>query len=339
MKKRLIFTIIIFIVFQLLLSSCATNIKNDYVAIIDGEKISVEEFKVYLYSTQKNFESSGGVDIWETSFEGGKTAEDVAKDGTLNSISQVKISVKRAKEMNITLTEQEKAKALLEAGEFIKGLNEDILKDMAIDEASLSEIMEEKILYKKVKDEVTKNFESSEKDFELYYKQHINGERDSLIKLDIQYIYLSTYKRNSEKLESLSKEEKDNILKKAENVLIEAKSGQDFTELVKQYCDDKELVERNGREIISKGMHGAEFESAAFSLNEGEISDLITTEYGYCIIKLNDIIQPNEEEMKNNLRNNYEISTKEQIFNNEYKKWGGNIEKNPEIWDTIKIYR
>lgn len=344
MRSRLIHTILFFILFQFVLTGCLNRVQIDYVAVIDGEKISVPEFKMYLYDAKIYYESVGGEDIWDTDFEG-KTAEEAAKEMALNSIAHVKISAKQAKKMNISLNEEEKAIALVDAVKFLKNLDEDTLKYSNIDEQQMTKIMEEKALYNKVYNETTKDFELSEKDFEFSYQNYINSNKillsDLDVKYDIQYIYLSTYTSEDGTLKVLSDEKKAEVLEKANYVLNKAKAGEDFTELVKQYSNDTKSVEENGREIISKGRYRAELENATASLKENEVSDIITLDAGYYIIKLNDIIQPDDQSIKEEYRQKYIASKKEQIFEQEYESWESNsnkTEKNIEVWDNIKIF-
>jgi peptidyl-prolyl cis-trans isomerase D len=80
------------------------------------------------------------------------------------------------------------------------------------------------------------------------------------------------------------------IRKKAEDVLAQAKKkGANFEELAKKYSEDPGSKAKGGDlGWVGQGQLVAPFEKAAFSLNQGEISDLITTEYGFHIIKLLD---------------------------------------------------
>lgn len=299
--------------------------KKNYVATIGGDKVSVAEFNMYLYEVQKNFETLGGKDIWETDFEG-KTAEEAAKEAALNSIAYIKISAKQAKQMNISLSKDEKAKAVQDAANTIQAIDAQTLKEIGINQKELGNIMQEKALRNKVFEEVTKNFELSEKDFVPYYLDYIDKQRDKLISLDLQYIFISST-------------DNENSLEKANKILTLAKSAEDFSKLVKTYSDDKKSLSTDGKQTISKGERTEEFEDAAFNLEVGEISDLVKADNGYYIIKLNNIIEPNSDELKNKLKDYYIANRKQQIFEQEYEKWqyDKKIEKNLEVWNSIKI--
>jgi peptidyl-prolyl cis-trans isomerase D len=75
----------------------------------------------------------------------------------------------------------------------------------------------------------------------------------------------------------------------AEKVLKEAKSGADFAGLAKKYSQDESNAQQGGDlDYFTRGRMVAAFETAAFALAPGEISDLVKTEFGYHIIKLTD---------------------------------------------------
>jgi hypothetical protein len=82
---------------------------------------------------------------------------------------------------------------------------------------------------------------------------------------------------------------KDEARKKAEEALAKARKGEDFAALVKQYSDDPGSKDKGGEYTFGKGEMVPEFEQAAFGLQQpGQISDLVETQFGYHIIKLED---------------------------------------------------
>ena len=74
---------------------------------------------------------------------------------------------------------------------------------------------------------------------------------------------------------------------KAEAILKQLKNGADFEKLAEQYSDDKASAKRGGDlGLISRGDFVNEFETAAFQLKDGEISDIVQTQFGFHIIQM-----------------------------------------------------
>ncbi len=78
--------------------------------------------------------------------------------------------------------------------------------------------------------------------------------------------------------------------KLAEDLLARARKGEDFAKLARDFSNDTPSKERGGEYIFPRGQMVAEFEAAAFSLNTNQVSDLVTTKFGYHIIKLSEKI-------------------------------------------------
>jgi len=93
---------------------------------------------------------------------------------------------------------------------------------------------------------------------------------------------------------------------RAEAVLKRAKAGEDFAALARETSED-ETTGPNGGDLswFGPGQMVPAFDSAAFSLKEGGISDLVETQFGYHIIKVegNRMSQPRAfEEVQEGIR-------------------------------------
>ena len=80
--------------------------------------------------------------------------------------------------------------------------------------------------------------------------------------------------------------EKKQILAKAQDVLKQLKGGADFAELAKKNSDDSANAPKGGDlDWVVKGQMVPEMEKVAFTLQPNQISDVITTPYGYDILQ------------------------------------------------------
>jgi peptidyl-prolyl cis-trans isomerase SurA len=85
---------------------------------------------------------------------------------------------------------------------------------------------------------------------------------------------------------SINNEEKQKAKEFCTSLRNRIINGESFDELAKKYSEDPESGKRGGDLGFAKrGVYVPEFEAAAFSLKEGELSDLVETEYGFHIMQ------------------------------------------------------
>lgn len=73
---------------------------------------------------------------------------------------------------------------------------------------------------------------------------------------------------------------------KAEDLLNQVKNGASFEELAKANSEDSSASNGGDLGFIEKGQTVPEFEQAAFALEQGQVSGIVKTQYGFHIIKV-----------------------------------------------------
>lgn len=102
---------------------------------------------------------------------------------------------------------------------------------------------------------------------------------------------------------------------KATNALQRIRNGEDFAKVAREVSEDKVSAENGGdflnyytRSLGFESRPGKlvpEFEDALFALKDGEVSDVVKTQFGYHIIKRLDSRRPTFDEEKETLRQMY----------------------------------
>ena len=157
-------------------------------------------------------------------------------------------------------------------------MEEALLKEGASLEDYKREIKEQLIILKLINREIKSKISASDKEVEEYYQLH-KGSYILPESIRIGYVNITVKSSDSE----------DDAAKtsgKINSILADLNNNISLSELKRRYSDSREINVVNDLGFIKKGNLLPELESVAFSLNEGELSNVIKTSSGFYIIKM-----------------------------------------------------
>ena len=326
-KRNKIRFIIIICILMFLLSGCSekktkivlhTGFAKDEVFRVEEMSCSLSELMVYLTTTQSRYEKVYGEQIWETSLEG-VTLEESMKDMVLAQLSQIKALNLLARQEQLELSPEEMNKVKEAAKEFYETLTKEERKVLNADEDLIEHLYEEYALANKVYHYLIKDINPEVSD-------------DEARTITIDHILIKTYylDENNQKVE-YDDEQKHEAFSRAQEALEKANSGISFDSLIASYNEDSQ-----SQYSFRKGEMNIGFETTAFNLGKGEISEIVETEYGYHIIKC--ITTFNQEETDLNKIKIVEERRKE-AFEKRYSEFAAELTKavNEDLWEEIAL--
>lgn len=126
--------------------------------------------------------------------------------------------------------------------------------------------------------QLAQHIQVTEDEIKTQYQNYV-AQNSKDAKREVSHILLTTEQRSAEQAEKLIKEIQDKI-----------KAGGDFDALAKQYSDDSVSKGKGGKvDAYNVGIFGDDFDRAVVSLAKGQISNPVKTQYGYHLIRLDNI--------------------------------------------------
>jgi parvulin-like peptidyl-prolyl isomerase len=156
----------------------------------------------------------------------------------------------------------------------VQGLTREQWEQKRADQATVSLVLEREMKISISDDEVKKFYDENPAKFE----------EPEMVRAS--HILLST--RDPSTGAEVAPDKKEAKRKLAEELLKRARAGEDFAKLAREYSEDPGSKDKGGEYKFPRGQMVPEFESAAFSLGTNQISDIVTTQFGYHIIKLSE---------------------------------------------------
>ena len=163
------------------------------------------------------------------------------------------------------------------------GMTREVLKTKMMEESVAEAVIERELKINITDDQVKKFYDENPSKFE----------QAEMVRAS--HILLMTKEQTTG--EDLPADKKEAKKKQAEDLVKRARGGEDFAKLAKEFSEDPGSKDKGGEYTFPRGQMVPEFEASAFSLKTNEVSDIVTTQFGYHIIKLSEKIPAKKVEL------------------------------------------
>ncbi len=316
--KKLKFILAVLLCFSLFVGCSKQIDREDMIATVGGKAISKSEYMLYLYEATRDFNEIGGNDIWETDFDG-QSAEDVVKERAFTTMLHIKVTADKANRYKVSLSEEDKAVAQMKGEAELATMTEEQKNAVSLSAEEVYKIMEDTLLYQKVIEAVTKDYQVSEADFNAYFEQNKESQRESYTEYTISAISIADQQT-------------------AQEVSQRLKEGEDFQTLFQTYELNPQQKETGGITTTYKSRLDSSFDMD-FHFEEGEITEPISIEGYYIVIHVDKKSVPDDTILKELMRLEYTSSIKQKAFSDELNQWLADteIERNDVVWNAIEM--
>lgn len=306
-KKRTTTVICSVLIMALLMTGCQIGNKNIVVSgTVSNRQVfkigscgcSLKEARVYLTNYQNIYGTAYGLDLWQHDF-GDDSLVEYVKAVTLDELTRVYSMSMLAEAREMELTEEEQQKVAEAAGEYYASLSKEEQIYLGISEKELGEYYTRYALAQKLYHSLTNEVNAEVSD-------------DEARVMEIMQIFVPDEG-------------------KATEVLAKLKNGDDFAAVANNFNQLPAIQTTIARDDVP-----AEVEEVAFSLDNNEVSGMITVENGYYFIKC--LNKYNEELTEANKSNIVEKREKE-AFDDVYNEYVSSLNSrmNEELWKEVTM--
>lgn len=278
------------------------NVGRNDVFSINGTECSIKEAKLYLCNYQNLYGKEFGIDLWNHNF--GEHAPEVSldkyvKDITLAQLANIMCMNMLAEDKGITLSEKEQKKIEEATKEYMDSLNKDEISYINVNHDEVREYYERYAIAQKLYDTLTTGI-----------NEEVSEDEARVIRL--QQIFVTSA---------------DN----ANFIQQKLAEGNDFATLAATYNEATEIELTMARNAYPKVI-----EDITFHLENGQTSEMITTENGYYFFKC---ISKYEQELTEENKANILIQRRKSQFDDVLTTFVQNssYELNEDLWEETEI--
>jgi len=254
-----------------LVDRVAAVVNNDVITLSEVEKRAAPEL------ARIDQETSGAE-------RGQKRA--AAMKRTLDTMIDEKLVDNELKELKVTIGDKEVDAAIDEVKKSYNLNDEQLQQAVAREGYTLAEYREQMRKqigrYKLISEKVRKNVKVSDADVQTEYDRMTRAEGEDY-EVHVRHILIAV-PRNA------SQAQVEQARRKAAAVAVEAREpGVDFAELAKKRSEGSSSSDGGDLGFFKRGTMVPEFERVAFNLKTGEVSEPVRTQFGWHVLKLEEI--------------------------------------------------
>lgn len=298
--------------------------QNAYVATVNDQKVSAKEYNKALEAAKKQYQARFGIDF---NSEQGKPMLAELRAGVVDQLVEQTFLLAEAKKKNIKPTAEaidakiaEIKKQFPDDAAFKKALGE-----FGTTEAELREQVIVGVTIETLMNDVTKDLSVTEDRLKAFYSENqAQFKHDE--EVSAAHILIKTDATAKD-----PKADEAKALTKIQDILKQVRGGADFAELAKKHSEDPGSGAQGGDlGFFGKGRMVPEFEKAAFTMKDGEVSEPFKTQFGYHIIKRNEY-RPARTETYDQVKDQIKENLLSQERNQAFQKWVDTQKKDAKI--------
>ena len=306
---------------------------------IGEESFNLSDMMYYVYTEEENgamydsiYLSFYGESYWDMKDEenGNKTGEELAKENIMNSLKQDSIFYQEAIKVGYTLTDEDKETAQSNYDEFCSYLTDDQKKVAGMGDELLEYFQRQEVISKYEEDllaESDYDYDKIAKSVSKKDCRQYNYEYYCVYKTDDndKEYPAATLKKHVDTLQDLQKKIKT-------DTDMESLLTKDMTNFI-EYSDDY-IVEADGEAYGS--YKGVDCDAVIKSLKNGEVSDVIETDFAYYVFRMSD---NNSTEYYDEMLDEAVTSAKNEVFSTMVSQLEGSyaIDLNENEWNNIIV--
>lgn len=311
-KRKRILAVILSAICILSMTACGKQQEEEVTVVYEFGKqdITYGEFYIYAKTIEEDYQKAYGNGIWTleiTTDAGTSTVREVTIQDLIADINRVKVLVSKAEDLNMTLSDSEKAEAENIAAAFYKGLTEDDLEETEITKELVVKVIEENMIAEKVYNQII-----AEYDFEI-------SEEEARMTTFYDIVFECYSVKKDGTVKEYTDEKKATQLEKANEALSALAQEEDVTydmivdkydlQYAASYTMGKtEMIEEYGESVAEK----------ILELTDGEVSTVIESDYGYHIFKM---IKENDKDLTKKNKEAIITEKQKEYFNGVYEEW------------------